>query len=87
MLDFIRETADPAVLLLILFAVPLLLRFPIAVCLGFSAAIVAWVFDMGIDMLSYNFFAGVAKVPLLAIPFFILSGFIMERTGIAARIV
>ena len=87
MLDFIRETVDPAVLLLVLFAVPLLLRFPIAVCLGFSAAIVAWVFDMGIDMLSYNFFAGVAKVPLLAIPFFILSGFIMERTGIAARIV
>ncbi|MBR3880678.1 MAG: TRAP transporter large permease, partial [Mailhella sp.] len=33
------------------------------------------------------FFAGVAKVPLLAIPFFILAGFIMERAGIASRIV
>ncbi len=42
---------------------------------------------MGIDMLPYNFFAGVAKVPLLAIPFFILAGFIMESAGIAARIV
>ena len=34
-----------------------------------------------------TFFAGVAKVPLLAIPFFILAGFIMESAGIAARIV
>ncbi len=43
---------------------------------------------MGIDMLPYNFFCRcVAKVPLLAIPFFILAGFIMERAGIAARIV
>lgn len=38
-------------------------------------------------MLSYNFFAGIAKFPLLAIPFFILAGYIMERSGIAARIV
>jgi C4-dicarboxylate transporter DctM subunit len=38
-------------------------------------------------MLSYNFYAGVAKFPLLAIPFFILAGIIMEKAGIAARIV
>lgn len=42
---------------------------------------------MGFSMLSYNFFAGIAKFPLLAIPFFILAGYIMERAGIAARIV
>ncbi|MDY6009971.1 MAG: TRAP transporter large permease [Duodenibacillus sp.] len=87
MLETIREFADPAVLLLLLFVVPLLLRVPIAICLGMSAAVVAWIYDMGIDMLPYNYFAGIAKVPLLAIPFFILSGFIMERSGIAARIV
>lgn len=85
-MDWLMNT-DPAVVLLVLFVVPLLLRVPIAVCLGLSAAVVAWLYDMGIDMLSYNFFAGVAKVPLLAIPFFILSGYIMERSGIAARIV
>lgn len=78
---------DPALILLLLFVIPLALRVPIAICLGLSASIVAWMYDMGIDMLPYNFFAGVAKVPLLAIPFFILAGFIMERAGIAARIV
>lgn len=78
---------DPAFWLLIAFAIPLIFRVPIAISLGLSALIVAWVWDMGVDMLSYNFFAGVAKVPLLAIPFFILAGFIMERAGIASRIV
>ena len=78
---------DPAFWLLALFIVPLLFRVPIALALGFSALVVVWKWDMGVNMLSYNFFAGIAKFPLLAIPFFILAGYIMERAGIAARIV
>ena len=78
---------DPAFWLLTLFLVPLLFRVPIALALGFSALVVVWKWDMGVNMLSYNFFAGIAKFPLLAIPFFILAGYIMERAGIAARIV
>ena len=78
---------DPAFWLLALFLVPLLFRVPIALALGFSAVAVVWKWDMGVNMLSYNFFAGIAKFPLLAIPFFILAGYIMERAGIAARIV
>lgn len=78
---------DPAFWLLILFVIPLVLRVPIALALGFSALVVVWKWDMGVNMLSYNFFAGIAKFPLLAIPFFILAGYIMERAGIASRIV
>ena len=78
---------DPAFWLLALFLIHLFLRVPIALALGFSALVVAWKWDMGLNMLSYNFFAGIAKFPLLAIPFFILAGYIMERAGIAARIV
>lgn len=78
---------DPAFWLLTLFLIPLLLRTPIALSLGFAALVVVWKWDMGFSMLSYNFFAGIAKFPLLAIPFFILAGYIMERAGIAARIV
>lgn len=78
---------DPAFWLLTLFLVPLLLRVPIALSLGAAALAVVWKWDMGVTMLSYNFFAGIAKFPLLAIPFFILAGYIMERAGIAARIV
>lgn len=78
---------DPAFWLLTLFLVPLLLRVPIALSLGVAALVVVWKWDMGLTMLSYNFFAGIAKFPLLAIPFFILAGYIMERAGIASRIV
>lgn len=78
---------DAGTMLLALFILLLIARVPIAVSLGLSAVIVAWKFDMGVEMLPYNFFAGVAKVPLLAIPFFILAGFIMDSAGIAARIV
>ncbi len=78
---------DPALWLLILFIIPLALRVPIALSLGFAALVVVWKWDMGLSMISYNFFAGIAKFPLLAIPFFILAGYIMERAGIASRIV
>ncbi len=78
---------DPAFWLVAIFIIPLLLCVPIAVSLGFAALIVVWQWEMGVEMLSYNFFAGIAKFPLLAIPFFVLAGYIMERAGIAARII
>ncbi len=78
---------DPALWAMLLFVVPLLLRVPIALALGGAALVVAYQWDLGYEMLSYNFYAGVAKFPLLAIPFFILAGIIMERAGIATRIV
>lgn len=78
---------DPAFWLLALFVIPLILRVPIALSLGFAALVVVWKWDLGVQMLSYNFFAGIAKFPLLAIPFFILAGYIMEKAGIASRIV
>ena len=78
---------DPAIWLLALFLLPLLLRVPIAISLGMAAVIVLWKWDKGLAMISFNFFSGVAKPPLLAIPFFILAGFIMERAGIARSII
>ena len=59
---------DPAFWLLVLFAIPLILRVPIALALGFSALVVVWQWDLGFSMLSYNFFAGIAKFPLLVSP-------------------
>jgi len=38
-------------------------------------------------MLSPNFYSDIAKFPLLAIPFFILAGKIMEKIGMAEKIV
>ncbi|BAS26120.1 TRAP transporter large permease [Limnochorda pilosa] len=76
-----------AALLVGSFALLLLLRAPIAVALGLSSVFTIWIYDLGIPVLSYNVWAGIAKFPLLAIPFFILAGVIMEKAGMAGRIV
>jgi C4-dicarboxylate transporter DctM subunit len=78
---------DPVFWTLALFLVPLVVRVPIGVSLGMATVVVVWFWDMGYQMLSYSFYAGIAKFPLLAIPFFILAGIIMEKVGIAERIV
>lgn len=78
---------DPAIWALILFVFPLLFRLPIAMALAFASITVAWFWDLGIGMLSFNYFANIAKYPLLAIPFFIFAGVIMEKGGIANRII
>lgn len=78
---------DPAFWLLFLFLVPLMFGLPIAMAMGTSAAFVIWWWDLGWQSISYSFFSNVAKVPLLAIPFFILAGAIMEKSGIAKQLV
>lgn len=78
---------SPIFWLIVLFFTPLLFRVPIAASLGFAAMFVVWKWGMGIDVVSYNFFAGIAKFPLTAIPFFILAGVIMEKAKIAEKII
>ncbi len=74
-------------LLLGLFLALLLLRVPVAAALGASAVAVIALGGLGLQVVSFNFQAGIAKFPLLAIPFFILAGAVMDRAGIAERIV
>ncbi|MDI9370938.1 MAG: TRAP transporter large permease [Synergistaceae bacterium] len=78
---------EPAFWTIALFILPLLIKVPIAVALGSAAIFVVWNWDLGYQMLSYSFYSGIAKFPLLAIPFFILAGVIMEKVGIAERII
>lgn len=70
-----------------LFLCPTALGIPIAISMGMATVAVVWHWELGIQMISFNFFANIAKFPLLAIPFFILAGMIMERSGIAARLI
>ncbi len=78
---------DPGVVLFGLFIVLLLAGVPIAVTLGSVACLVIWLYDLGVLGISPIFYANIAKFPLLAIPFFILAGFILERCGISRRLV
>jgi tripartite ATP-independent transporter DctM subunit len=65
----------------------LLLGTPIAVAIAVPSFLVIWAADLGTAVIAPNFFAGIAKFPLLAIPLFILAGFILERCGISQRII
>lgn len=59
---------------------------PIGTCLGIAAVVTIINFDLGIGMLGVNFSSGIASFPLLAIPFFVLAGVILEKAGLAATI-
>lgn len=69
-----------------LFLVLMVLGIPIGTALGISAVITIYQFDLGIGMLGVNFASGIASFPLLAIPFFVLAGVILEQAGLAATI-
>ncbi len=78
---------DPGILFFALFFLLLLLGVPIAISVGITAIVFLWKYHLGIMVVSTNFFANIAKFPLLAIPFFILAGFLMDRVGLSRRLV
>jgi len=60
---------------------------PIAVALGATGLFLIWKFALGLAAIGPTFYANLAKFQLLAIPFFILAGLILERVGISERLV
>ncbi len=71
------------------FVVLLILGLPIAVALGLSGLVGILI---GLDVyalgtIGTNTYNGIAKYPLIAIPLFILTGMIFERSGVAAKLV
>ena len=78
---------DYGILLFLLFFLLLFLGIPIAVAIGVAAVTVIYGAQLGTPIISSNFYAGIAKFPLLAIPLFILAGFLLERCGISYRII
>lgn len=74
------------VLISTVFLLLMVLGVPIGVSLGVAAVVTIYQFDLGIEMLGVNFTAGIASFPLLAIPFFVLAGVILQRAGLAATI-
>jgi C4-dicarboxylate transporter DctM subunit len=81
------DLINPGVLLLIMFAVLIFVRVPIAVALGISGIVIILGADLGAQMFAPVFFANISKFSLLAIPFFILAGILMGRAQISERII
>ncbi|NOY75995.1 MAG: TRAP transporter large permease [Kiritimatiellaeota bacterium] len=77
---------DAAFYILGVFFILMLLGVPIAVNLGVAGISALFIFDLGYQSVGVNFISGIASFPLLAIPFFVLSGVILDRAGFAARI-
>ena len=85
---------DPAALAALILlggiAVFLLLGAPISIAVGLSslaAMVTALGFENGVLTAAQQVFRGINSFPLLAIPFFVLAGVIMNQGGIALRLV
>jgi C4-dicarboxylate transporter DctM subunit len=65
----------------------LLLGVPVATSLGFTSILLIWKYHLGIQVIAPNFYANAAKFQLLALPFFILAGLILDRCGISKRLI
>ncbi len=77
------------IVLLIVFVAVLLLGVPVAVCLGLAAIVsIASIGDVPTGYLvAQRIATGIASFPLLAIPFFVLSGLLMGEGGMARRLI
>ena len=78
---------EPGLLLFGLFFLLLFLGVPIVTSIGVSALVFLWQFNLGIQVTAANVYANIAKFPLLAIPFFILAGYVMARAGLSRGLV
>lgn len=81
-----------AALLFVAFLVLMFLGVPIGAALGLAGAACIALANMdvqwfGLLAVPQNFYAGLGKYPLLAIPMFVLVGSIFDRSGVAARLV
>ena len=76
-----------ALALLIIFFVLVFMNVPIAISLGISTIATSAIFNIPWNGFGDILYTGMAKYNLLAIPFFILCGAIMDKSGISNRIV
>jgi C4-dicarboxylate transporter DctM subunit len=81
-----------ATLLFVAFLAMLVLGGPIGAALGLAGAACIALANAGTQWLGLlavpqNFYAGLGKYPLLAIPMFVLVGSIFDRSGVALRLV
>ncbi|AOY93946.1 C4-dicarboxylate ABC transporter [Cupriavidus sp. USMAA2-4] len=81
-----------AIILFAVFIGLMLLGVPIGVSLGLGGLVAIGLSNLDTQMFGLlavpqNFYAGLAKYPLLAIPMFVLVGSIFDRSGVAQRLV
>jgi tripartite ATP-independent transporter DctM subunit len=78
---------EPGLLLFGTFLGLLFLGVPIVTAVGITSLVFLWQWNLGVQVTASNVYANIAKFPLLAIPFFILAGFVMDRVGLSRGLV
>jgi C4-dicarboxylate transporter, DctM subunit len=74
--------------ILIVFLILMAFGVPIVLALGFATTgYILIVGDIPIAVVAHRFYSGLNNFTLLAIPFFVLSGLLMEAGGLSSRIV
>ncbi|WP_134698724.1 TRAP transporter large permease [Ammoniphilus sp. YIM 78166] len=74
-------------ILFIAFTVFLFINVPIAVCLGFASLVALQVKGVPLITLAQNIFEGLDSFVLMAVPFFILAGQLMQTGGMSRRLI
>ena len=74
-------------LISILFILLLIFGTPIVFSLGIAASFTLVAYDIPLSLVAQRIYGGLDKFTIMAIPFFILTGIIMEKGGIAKRII
>lgn len=74
-------------LLLVTLLLCFIMTVPIAISLGFTSAVM--IFEKGVPLtaVTQRLFTSIDSFPLMAIPFFILAGSLMEHGGISRRLI
>jgi C4-dicarboxylate transporter, DctM subunit len=78
---------EQIIIFFLIFFLLLFFGVPIATSLGFTSVLLIWKYNLGIAVIAPVFYASVAKFQLLALPFFILAGLILDRCGISKRLI
>ncbi|MFA0088648.1 C4-dicarboxylate ABC transporter [Vibrio sp. 10N.286.49.C2] len=74
-------------LALLLFAILLVFGVPVFFTMGITSTFYILTHDIPAVVLSHRIFSGLDSFTIMAIPFFVLSGLLMEKGGIAERII
>ncbi len=73
--------------LAVVFFVTLALGFPVAICLGLTSLVALWISDVMLSLMAQRIFTGIDSFPLMAVPFFVLAGELMNQGGTTRRLI
>ena len=74
------------VALAVSFLILLFLSVPVAITIGLAGTLAIWLGDLPLFLAPQRIFVMLDSFPLMAIPFFVAAGMIMERGGISRRL-